>query len=120
MKKLIILFILSSILILSAFTKPDLSLFLSDLGYEYNEIFTKRAFTVPNEFDMVYNNYNEMQKEAGYNLSPYRGKSCTMFTYELLNHPFGKANANIIVYRGEIIGGDISSVSLDGFMTPLM
>lgn len=119
MKKLIILFTLSSILILSAFTTPDLPLFLTGLGYEFSEDFTKTTFTLPLRFDMVYNNYNELQKEAGFDLLPYRGKECIMYTYQILNHPFGKANANIIVYRGDIIGGDISSVNLDGFMTPL-
>ncbi|MBQ7876057.1 MAG: DUF4830 domain-containing protein [Clostridia bacterium] len=120
MKKLIFLFILASILILSAFTKPDLTSFLSSLDYDFEEEYTKKTFTLPIEFDMVYNNYNEIQKEAGYNLAPFKGKTCTMYTYSLTNHPFGKANANIIVYKGEIIGGDISSVNLDGFMTPLM
>lgn len=120
MKKLILFFILSSILILSAFTPPDLSILLSSLGYEFSENYTKKTITLPNEFDMVYNNYNEIQKEAGYNLLPYRGKKCTMYTYEIYNHPFGKCNANIIVYKGEIIGGDISSVNLNGFMTPLI
>ncbi len=120
MKKLIILFILSSILIFSAFTGPDIPSFLSSLGYEFSESFTKKTFSLPIEFDKVYNNYNEIQKEAGYDLAPFSGKSCTMYTYRLTNHPFGKCNANIIVYRGKIIGGDISSVNLDGFMVPLM
>lgn len=119
MKKIIILFIISSILILSAFTKPDIASFLTDLGYTYNPNYTEKTFTLPFDFDTVYNNYNEIQKEAGFDLIPYKGKECTMYTYEIYNHPFGKANANIIVYNGEIIGGDISSVSLDGFMVPL-
>lgn len=119
MKKLIILFTLSSILILSAFTKPDVAAFLSSLGYEFSENYTEKTFTIPFSFDMVYNNYNEIQKEAGFDLLPYRGKECIMYTYEIYNHPFGKANANVIIYEDEIIGGDISSVNLDGFMVPL-
>ncbi len=120
MKKLIILFILSSALVLAAFTKLDTAAFLSSLGYTFSENYTEKTFTIPIEFDMVYNNYNEIQKEAGFDLSPYKGRTCTMYTYEIYNHPFGKCNANIIVYKGEIIGGDISSVNLDGFMTALM
>ena len=118
MKKIILLFII--ILFLTAFTKPDIPAFLSSLDYEFSGNYTKKTFTVPNEFDMVYNNYNEIQKEAGYDLSLYKGKECVMYTYEIYNHPFGKCNANIIVYKGEIIGGDISSVNLDGFMAPLL
>ncbi len=120
MKKFIILLSISSILIFSAFIKPDPSALLSTLGYEFSENYTEKTITLPNEFDMVYNNYNEMQKEAGYNLLPYRGKKCVMYTYEIYNHPFGKCNANIIMHKGEIIGGDISSVSINGFMTALL
>ncbi|MBQ8002436.1 MAG: DUF4830 domain-containing protein [Clostridia bacterium] len=120
MKKIIILSALSSILIFSAFAKPDIPVFLASLDYEFSESYTEKTFTIPIEFDMVYNNYNEIQKEAGYDLLPYRGKECIMYTYEVYNHPFGKCNANIIVYNGEIIGGDISSVNLAGFMTALM
>ena len=120
MKKLIILFTLSFILILTAFSPPDTAAFLTDLDYSFNPDYTEKTFTLPFEFDMVYNNYNEIQKDAGFDLSCYKGKKCTMYTYELTNHPFGKCNANIIVYNGEIIGGDISSVNLDGFMTGLL
>lgn len=120
MKKFIVLFTLSAILILSAFTKPDIPAFLTSLGYEFSENFTEKIFTIPYEFDMVYNNYNELQKEVGFDLSLYKGRECVMYTYEIHNHPFGDCNANIIVYKGDIIGGDISSVNLDGFMTPLM
>lgn len=120
MKKIIVLLSLSLILILSAFTKPGYKEALTDLGYLVSENFTKKTFTIPKEFDMVYNNYNAIQKEAGYDLSPYKGRECVMYTYEIYNHPFGKCNGNIIVYRGEVIGGDISSVNLDGFMTPLI
>lgn len=108
------------ILIISAASYPDPAQILTELDYEFSEDFTKNTFTIPNEFDLVYNNYNDMQKEAGYDLFPYRGKECEMYTYEIYNHPFGNARANIIVYRGEVIGGDISSVELSGFMTPLI
>lgn len=67
----------------------------------------------------MYNNYNQIQKEAGFDLALYKGKKCVMYTYELTNHPLGHCRANIITYLGDIIGGDISSVSLSGFMLPL-
>lgn len=120
MKKFVFLIIIALTLLLSAFTPESSDNLLSSLGYEHSESFTKKTFTIPKEFDMVYNNYNEIQKEAGYDLLPYKGTECTLYTYEIYNHPFGKCNANIIVYKGRIIGGDISSVNLDGFMTPLI
>lgn len=107
-------------LILTVSGQDDTAAFLSGLGYNISEKFTEKTFTIPKEFDMVYNRYNEIQKESGYDLSPYKGRECVMYTYEVYNHPFGKCNANIITYKGEIIGGDISSVSIDGFMTGLI
>ena len=93
--------------------------YLSSLGYEFENDAEVKEITIPTEFDDVYNTYNELQKEAGYDLLPYAGEKCEVYTYELLNHPFGECRANIIVRRGRIIGGDISSVNIDGFMESL-
>ena len=83
---------------------------VSETPYEVAE------FTIPIEFNDVYNRYNELLKTAGYDLSPYKGKSCKRYTYLI---PSQNARANIIVYEGEIIGGDISSITLDGIMIPI-
>ncbi|MGM9551827.1 MAG: DUF4830 domain-containing protein [Clostridia bacterium] len=118
--KNLVLLSLCAILIFSAFKEQSPKDFLTALGYEFSENYSKKTFTIPKEFDMVYNNYNEIQKEAGFDLENFKGKECVMYTYEIYNHPFGKCNANIIMYKNEIIGGDISSVSIDGFMTGLL
>ncbi len=120
MKKFFILFIISILLLSTTLAKESPSAFLDDLGYSHSKEYTIKKFTIPNSFDMVYNNYNEIQKEAGFDLSLYKGKECEMYTYEIYNHPFGKCNANIIMYKSTIIGGDISSTSLSGFMTGLI
>lgn len=73
-------------------------------------------FTVPMEFNDVYNRYNELLKSEGYDLSLYKGKVCKRYTYLI---PSQNARANIIVYEGEIIGGDISGITLDGIMIPI-
>ncbi len=120
MKKLLILFIIAALLISSAYAFDNPAAFLEHLEYTHSESCTKKKFTIPNNWDLVYNNYNEIQKEAGFDLSLYKGEQCIMYTYEIYNHPFGKCNANIIIHKGKIIGGDISSVSLAGFMTGLV
>ncbi len=94
--------------------------FLIDLGYEISESYEVKELILPNEFDNIYNDYNALCREAGFDLLPYRGKRCEMYTYEIYNHPFGLVRGNLIVCGGEIIGGDISSVRLDGFMQPLL
>ena len=83
---------------------------VSETPYEVVE------FTIPMQFNEVYNRYNELLKTAGYDLSPYKGKLCKRYTYLI---PSQNARANIIVYHGEIIGGDISSITLDGIMIPI-
>lgn len=113
--------LLALLLLLSpaAYSKPDYGEFLSDLGYEVSDFFSETDLTLPENFDSVYENYNALQKECGFDLFPYRGERCKIYTYEIYNHPFGACRANLIVHGGEIIGGDISSVSLSGFMTGL-
>ena len=83
---------------------------VSETPYEVVE------FTIPMEFNEVYSRYNELLKTAGYDLSLYKGKLCKRYTYLI---PSQNARANIIVYDGEIIGGDISSITLDGIMIPI-
>ena len=83
---------------------------VSETPYEVVE------FTIPTEFNEVYSRYNELLKTAGYDLSPYKGKNCKRYTYLI---PSQNARANIIVYDGKIIGGDISGITLDGIMIPI-
>lgn len=73
-------------------------------------------FTIPKEFNAVYERYNALLKESGYDLSPFKGKKCKRYTYLI---PSQNARANIIVHNGKIIGGDISGITLDGVMLPI-
>lgn len=83
---------------------------VSEKPYEVSE------FTVPDEFNAVYERYNSLLRQNGYDLSPYKGKKCKRYTYLI---PSQNARANIIVHNGEIIGGDISGITLDGIMLPI-
>ncbi len=71
---------------------------------------------IPAEFNKVYQHYNNLLKEGGYDLTDYRGKKCLRYTYLI---PSINARANILVYDGEIIGGDVSGITLDGIMIPI-
>lgn len=75
---------------------------------------------IPNEWDNVYLRYNGIQKEAGFDLSPYKGQKANRITFAVKNFD-GEENvrANVIVLRGKVIGGDLSTVSINGFMVPL-
>lgn len=92
---------------------------LRSLGYDISPVAEIKDVIIPSEFDPVYENYNLIQLESGYDLTPYKGCRCVMYTYEILNHPFGPVRGNVLTYEGRVIGGDISSVNINGFMQGL-
>ncbi|MBR2327726.1 MAG: DUF4830 domain-containing protein [Clostridia bacterium] len=101
-------------------TNEDRITFLTGKGWEIvaNPV-EIREITVPKEFDAVYTEYNNIQKSVGMDLSAYRGKTVKRYSYEVINYPDGDEKhvvANLMVLEGKIIGGDICSTALDGFM----
>ena len=50
--------------------------FISSLGWETDKEYdTCRIVIIPQEFDEVYTNYNDLQKQQGFDLEPYKGKT---------------------------------------------
>lgn len=99
--------------------KEDVVSFLSQFGWEVNaEPVEIKDVTVPAEFDKVFSAYNEMQKEQGLNLSKYKNKEVTRYTFTVTNYPnyVGTVYANVLVYRNRVIGGDICSADISGFV----
>lgn len=93
--------------------------FLSQFGWEVDaESLEEEQVTVPEEFNKVYAGYNEIQKAQGLDLEKYKQKEITRYTYTVTNYPgyTGKVYANILVYRDTVIGGDISSADIEGFV----
>ncbi len=79
--------------------------------------------TIPAEFDKIFAGYNEMQKAQGLDLSKYKKKAVTRYTFRVTNYPAtedgaasGTVYANVLVYRNRVIGGDICSANVDGFI----
>ena len=95
----------------------DWGLVLSDMGYEPSGRPAEAVVvSIPLRWDGVYETYNAIQREGGFDLRPYRGRKVTRYTYPLAGLD---ARGNVLVYRGVVIGGDICSNALDGFMIPL-
>ncbi len=93
--------------------------FLKQFGWEVNSTpVSEKTVTVPSTFDTVFLGYNELQKKQGLDLSTYKRKEVTRYTYLVTNYEGydGKVFANIIVYRDKVIGGDICTESSDGFI----
>lgn len=96
--------------------------FLKSLGWQVpNEPSEVVEITIPQTFNAVYNNYNSIQKAQGFDLSKFRGVRAKRWTYSISNYPGVKegVRANLIVYNGMLIGGDVSSVNINGFMRGL-
>ncbi|MBQ7700121.1 MAG: DUF4830 domain-containing protein [Clostridia bacterium] len=92
--------------------------FLSACGWEVSELMDKAEVTVPAEFDPVYESYNTLQKKQEFDLSKYKKKTVERYTYKVDNYPeySGVVLADVIVYKNKIIGGDICSADVNGFI----
>ena len=93
--------------------------FLKEMGWEVSEEYTEcKVVIIPDDFNDVYENYNELQKKQGFDLEKFKGKTVEIYTYEVKNYPDHKENivANLMIYEGELIGGDVCCIEIDGFM----
>ena len=100
-------------------TNDDRVNFLAQFGWEVKpEAVTIGEVTIPGEFDKVFTGYNEIQKRQGLDLSKYKKKSVMRYTYEITNSEGydGVVYANLIIYRNKVIGGDICSADVTGFI----
>ncbi len=100
-------------------TEEDRIEFLKQFGWEVKPTAVEQKdVKVPKEFDSIFNTYNEMQKRQGLDLSKYKGKNVTRYTYEVTNFDDydGTVYANIIVYKNRVIGGDICTADVNGFI----
>lgn len=96
--------------------------YLESLGWEVDEEPVEIVeIVIPQTFNAVYKNYNEIQKNQGFDLSKYCGVRAKRWTYNVKNYP-GTAegiHANLLIYNNKLIGGDVSSVEINGFMQGL-
>ena len=93
---------------LKASNASERAAFLSQFGWDIEEDPVEVAeVIIPAEFDRGYEKYNEIQKAQNLDLTPYAGKRAKRWTYNIKNYPG---------YEGAVIGGDVCSTELDGFM----
>ena len=97
----------------------DAAKFLSQFGWVVDAgSVEKREVTIPAEFDKVFAGYNELQKSQGLDLSKYKKKTVTRYTFMVTEYEGyeGTVYANVLVYRNRVIGGDICSADVNGFL----
>ena len=101
-------------------TKEDRVAFLSAHGVSVNaESERCEELVIPETFDKVLLDYNEVQKMQGLDLSRYSRKRVTRYTYELSGEDSGKV-ATLFVYRTRIVGCDVSSSDPTGSIDPIV
>lgn len=107
---------------LTVASEEDLLKFISFHGWEVDtQPAEVRDVIIPETFDEVYSNYNQIQIQQGFNLEKYAGQRVKRWTYIVRNYPETSPEddyirINILVSDNNVIGGDVCSVKLDGFM----
>ena len=71
---------------------------------------------IPSEASEVFDRYNALQKSQGYDLSTYAGKTVMRYVYKVNNYPNATepVYATLLVYKNQIIGGDVTDTSVKG------
>ena len=103
----------------SGLTNAERLEFIAQFGWMVGEEPCEVVETqIPEKFDEVLVEYNALQLAQGYDLQPYCGQQVKRYTYEVLNYPDHPEHIrlDLLVYDGKIIGGDVCSIELDGFM----
>lgn len=96
--------------------------YLQKLGWEVDpEPVTTLQLQLPDPLTAEYADYNELQKEQGFDLSPLAGQAVTRYTYAVRNypgHPDG-VQVNLYLCQGIPAAGDVIVTGADGFQAGL-
>jgi len=104
-------------------SEADILAHLETLGWQVEPTALEiREIVIPREFNDLFEAYNQMQTEAGFDLRDWRGKTATRYTYRIQNHPDQAEGVivDVLVAENRIIGGDIQSIHQDGFIHGLV
>ncbi len=92
--------------------------YLSSLGWCVDKSSeTEAEVTLPKTFDGAVADYAAMQSEQGFEFTSYGGCKCMQYSYIVTNYGDGSTvYATLFVKGGRVIGGDIHSADIGGFM----
>lgn len=96
--------------------------FLADCGWQVDPASEQaQQILIPDHFTPVYEKYNDLQRQQGYDLTKFTGRTCLLYTYSVMNYPDKEQTviADLYVYKNQVIGGDIHSTNMNGFMIGL-
>ena len=91
--------------------------FLTDLGWQVaTSPVESSQVKIPGEISEVFDRYNALQKGQGYDLTQYAGKKVMRYVYKVENYPGATepVYATLLVYKNQVIGGDITDTGAKG------
>ena len=86
--------------------------------FEVEELYSLQEAYVPEKFNDTYEDYNELQKLQGLDLSEHKSEKCKLYIYKLSDFKIdGKVSyMSILVCDDRVIGGHISTMIKDDVM----
>ena len=93
--------------------------YLSSYGWTVaEEPVSVEELILPETFDETYAQYLQLQSAQGFDLTAYAGRRVKRYTYEITNYPTGETGvlAGLLIYRDTVVGGDVLSSDLNGFI----
>lgn len=100
-------------------TNEDRVKYLESYGWlVQDEPLEVEELLIPEEFDASYDDYLALQSEQGFDLTKYAGQRVKRYSYLVLNYPTGEkgVQAGLLIYKNTVIGGEVLSAQLDGFL----
>lgn len=100
-------------------TNEDRIAYLESYGWTVEpDAIAVEELLIPEEFDETYDQYLALQAGQGFDLSKYAGKRVKRYTYVITNYPTGQTGvqSSLLIYRNTVIGGDVLSPELGGFI----
>ena len=94
-----------------ALTDEERTAYLKACGWEVDAAScTVREVIIPSDFDETYQSYADLQARQGFDLEKLKGK-------RVKNSEESDVLAELLIYRGKIVAGDICSMKTDGGFT---
>lgn len=95
--------------------------YISSLGWEVTGEERCEEVSLPEHFSGLYMDYLELQRRSGFDLTPYAGRTLQRCCWQVSNYS-GTNDVvliDLLVCDGFVVGGDLRSTALDGFMEEL-
>ena len=109
--------------LITAADEAERAAYLRSLGWEIEPSPTETLeFVLPQPLNESYEEYNALQKEQGFDLTPYAGMQVKRYSYRVLNYPGypDDVQADLYLCGDVVIGGDILYCGDSGFVATLV